>query len=121
MTETQTAQEETQDQSAEEVEVNEAELPEAGAPAARGGGGQIGILLEATVPVTASLGEAELTVRELLAMGPGSVMELDRAAGEPVDLMLRGVCFAKGRLVVTGDKLGVRIEEILDTTDGEDA
>ena len=119
MTETQTAEEATQNETADQAEVSEAELPEAGAPGARGGGGQIGILLEATVPVTASLGEAEMTVRELLAMGPGSVMELDRAAGEPVDLMLRGTCFAKGRLVVTGEKLGVRIEEILDTAGPE--
>ena len=60
--------------------------------------------------------------RELLEMGPGSVLKLDRQVGEPIDLFLRGVRFATGHLVVVGDHLGVRIKEILATCqDAEDA
>jgi len=46
-------------------------------------------------------------------MGPGSVLELDKKVGEPIDLYLRGIRFASGSLVVVGDQLGVKIREIL--------
>jgi flagellar motor switch protein FliN/FliY len=49
----------------------------------------------------------------VLELGPGAVVTLDRVAGEPVDLILNGECFATGNLVVVGDRLGVRIREIL--------
>jgi len=65
--------------------------------------------------VTVCLGQARPTVRELLEMGPGSVLKLDRQVGEPIDLFLRGVCFATGHLVVVDDYLAVRIKEILAT------
>lgn len=95
------------------VEVHEAQLPEAAEAGAKAGGGQIDILLDTTVPVMVRLGEADVPVRELLQMGPGSVIRLDRQVGEPVDLFLRGVQFANGTLVVVGDRLGVRITEVL--------
>lgn len=101
------------------VEVHEAQLPEAADTGARTGGGQIDILLDTSVPVLAQLGQVEIAVRDLLQMGPGSVIELDKKAGEPVDLFLRGVQFATGTLVVVGDQLGVRIKEILSGPGGE--
>ncbi len=61
----------------------------------------------------ARLGEAEIQIRELLQMGPGSVLKLDRQTGEPVDLYMRGTRFATGYLVVVGEQLGVRVKEIL--------
>ena len=103
------------------VDVHEAELPEAADAGTKTGGGQIDILLDTTVPVMAQLGEAEMPVRELLQMGPGSVIQLDRQAGEPVDLFLRGIRFATGTLVVVGDRLGVRIKEVLSPAEDEDA
>lgn len=71
------------------------------------------------MPVLAQLGQVEIAVRDLLQMGPGSVIQLDKKAGEPVDLYLRGVQFATGTLVVVGDQLGVRIKEILSAPGGE--
>ena len=103
------------------VEVREAELPDVGDGQSTGGGTQIGVLLDAMVPITVRLGQAQMTVREVLELGPGGVVKLDRNTGEPVDLLLRGVRFATGRLVVVDDKLGVRIEEILDTAAGDNA
>lgn len=94
-------------------EVHEAELPEAQDAPQGTGGGQIDILLDSPMAVTAQLGSARPPVRELLDMGPGSVLKLDRQVGEPIDLFLRGVRFATGHLVVVGDNLGVRIKEIL--------
>jgi flagellar motor switch protein FliN len=63
--------------------------------------------------VTASLGEARLVAREFLRLGPGAVVALSRQAGEPVDLVVNGVRFATGDLVVVGEQLGIRIREIL--------
>jgi len=95
------------------VEVSEAELPEAAQSGPQAGGGQIDILLDATMTISVHLGEAGMTVRELLQLGPGSVVQLARQAGEPVEVCLHGVPFATGNLVVVGEQLGVRIREIL--------
>ena len=112
MADTETAQA-PDTEAASSVDVQEAELPEAGGDAASGTPAQIDILLDATLEVEVSLGRIQPRVRELLAFGPGSVVELDKRAGDPVDLYLRGKRFATGKLVVVGDQLGVRIKEIL--------
>lgn len=101
------------------TQVNEAELPEAQDARQGPGGGQIDILLDSPMSVSVCLGSARPAVRELLEMGPGSVLKLDRQVGEPIDLFLRGVRFATGHLVVVGDHLGVRIKEILAAKDQE--
>jgi flagellar motor switch protein FliN/FliY len=98
---------------AREVEVAEAELGEAPIGGAAAPAGQIEILLDTAVEVTAILGSVSLAVRDLLQRGPGAVIQLDRAAGEPVDLLLNGIRFATGHLVVVGDRLGIRVKEIL--------
>ncbi len=95
------------------VEVHEAELREVAPQAVKAPAGQIDILLDTAVPVSATLGSAEVLVRDVLQWGPGSVLKLDRHTGEPVDLYLRGVKFATGHIVVVGDQLGVRIKEVL--------
>ena len=95
--------------------VQEADLPEVRDTCQTPGGGQIDILLDSPMSVTVCLGQARPAVRDLLEMGPGSVLKLDRQVGEPIDLFLRGVRFATGHLVVVGDHLGVRIKEILAT------
>jgi flagellar motor switch protein FliN/FliY len=89
------------------------------ARAVRAGGGQIDILLDATVEVSVRLGQTVMPARELIQLGPGSVLTLDKRAGEPVDLLLRSIKFATGKLVVVGDQLGVKVEEILSPEDME--
>ena len=96
-------------------QVQEADLPEVQDTCQAPGGGQIDILLDSPMSVTVCLGQARPAVRDLLEMGPGSVLKLDRQVGEPIDLFMRGVRFATGHLVVVGDHLGVRIKEILAT------
>ncbi len=95
------------------VEVQTAELPEASESGAAGPGGQVEILLETALPVEVHLGHVQTRVRELLRLGPGAVLRLDKQVGEPVDLYLRSTRFATGHLVVVGDRLGVRIKEIV--------
>lgn len=105
------------EQPVEGIEVNEAELPQAEENIVPTGTGKIDVLLDTTMSVSASLGEVELKVRELLQLGAGSVLKLDKQVGEPVDLLLRGIPFATGTLVVVGDQLGIRIKEILSPAD----
>jgi flagellar motor switch protein FliN/FliY len=100
-------------QEAQAVEVRPAHLPEEAEQTVAAGGGQVDILLNATMPVTASLGNVTVQVRQILQLGPGSVIKLERKVGEPIDLYLRGIRFATGQLVVVGDHMGVRIREIL--------
>lgn len=63
--------------------------------------------------VTVELGRARLLMRDLLALRAGSIVELDRAAGSPVDVMVNGTLLARGEVVVVDDELGVRITEIV--------
>jgi flagellar motor switch protein FliN/FliY len=62
--------------------------------------------------VTVELGRTTLSVRELLALAPGSIVELDRAAGAPVDILVNGTVFATGEVVVVDDEFGVRVTDI---------
>ncbi len=102
------------------VQVQEAELPES-TDQPSSGGGQIDILLESAMPVSIQLGQVSVRVRELLQLTPGSVLKLDKKVGEPVDVFLRGTRFATGQLVVIGDRLGVRIKDILSQAQNQDS
>ncbi len=71
-------------------------------------------LLDVHVTVTAELGRARLSVGDVLKLGPGSVLELNRAVSEPVDLMVQGVRLARGEVVVVDDHFAIRIQELVD-------
>ncbi len=77
----------------------------------------VDFVLDVPMTVEAVLGMTDLTVREVLEVGPGSVIELDRAYGEPVDLFLNGRLVARGDVVIIGDNFGVKITEILVTSE----
>ena len=81
-----------------------------GAPTARRG---IEMLHGVDMEVTVELGRARMTVRDLLALTPGNVLELDRAAGSPADLLVNGRLIARGEVVVVDEDFGLRITEIL--------
>jgi flagellar motor switch protein FliN/FliY len=123
MTEIQTeeTQQPTDQPSDDSVDVQEAQLPEVTDQSIGEGNGQIDILLETLMPVQVQLAQANLCVQELLQLSVGSVVKLDKRAGEPVDLFLRGVRFATGQLVVIEDRLGVRINKILSPGPGRRA
>jgi flagellar motor switch protein FliN/FliY len=71
------------------------------------------LLLDVTVPVTIELGSAEMYLRDILDLGPGSVVRLDRSVGEPVDVLVNGERVGQGEVVVVDDQFGVRITELL--------
>jgi flagellar motor switch protein FliN/FliY len=66
--------------------------------------------------VTVELGRTRMTVRDLLALSPGAVLELDRAAGSPADLLVNGRLIARGEVVVVDEDFGLRVTEIIDET-----
>ena len=73
----------------------------------------LAILKDVEMGVTAELGRRRMTVRDLLALTPGSVIELDRAAGSPVDVLVNGTLIARGEVVVIDEEFGIRIAEIV--------
>jgi len=102
------------------VDVQDARLNEVPERRNRQGTGKIDLLLETTVDVSAVLGTARMAIGELLRMGTGSVLALDREAGQPVDLLLNGIPFAKGHLVVVDNRLGIRLTEVESPDDEDD-
>jgi len=73
----------------------------------------IGMLLDLTLPISIELGRTTMTVQELLRLGRGSVIQLDRLAGEPIDIYVGDRRFAEGEVVVLGEHFGVRITRIV--------
>jgi flagellar motor switch protein FliN/FliY len=74
--------------------------------------GNLNLVLDVTVPITVSIGSVRKKISEILALGPGQVIELDRAAGDPVDLFVNDRLVARGEVVVVGDRYGFRVTEI---------
>jgi flagellar motor switch protein FliN/FliY len=76
--------------------------------------GDLAKLADVSLNVTVELGRTRLKVKDLLALGTGSVLELDRVAGAPVDILVNGTLIARGDVVVVDDELGVRVSEVID-------
>ncbi len=76
----------------------------------------ISMLLDLTLPVSIELGRTNMTVQEILRLGRGSVIQLDRLAGEPIDIYVGDRRFAEGEVVVLGEHFGVRITRVLAAT-----
>jgi len=85
------------------------------------GSAPLSTLYDLTLPVAIELGRTSMKVQEVLHLGRGSVIELDRLAGEPVDVYVGDRRFAEGEVVVLGENFGVRITRILPAGGGEAA
>ena len=85
------------------------------APAATGGTGDANLDLILDVQVTLSLevGRARIPIRNLLQLNQGSVVELERVAGEPLDVYVNGTLVAQGEVVVVNERFGVRLTEVV--------
>ena len=80
-------------------------------PAANQGG--IDRMLDVPVQLTAELGRARITIKSLLQLSQGSVVELDGLAGEPMDIFINGYLIAQGEVVVVNEKFGIRLTDII--------
>ena len=80
-----------------------------------GGSAALDTLLEVSLPVAIEFGRTTMTIQEVLDLGNGSVIELSRMVGEPVDIFVSDRKLAEGEVVVVGEHFGVRITRILST------
>jgi flagellar motor switch protein FliN/FliY len=76
------------------------------------------LLMNVTLPVSVELGRATMTIQDVLGIYEGSVIELERVAGEPVDILVSGKLLGRGEVVVVDDKFGVRITELINRVEG---
>lgn len=79
--------------------------------------GNLHLLLDVPLQLTVELGRTEKTIKEVLELVPGSIFELDRVAGEPVDVYVNGKLVAQGEVVVIDENFGVRITDIASVID----
>lgn len=75
--------------------------------------GNLDLLMDVPLPVIVELGRTTMVVRDIMALGPGSVIELEKAAGENVDILVNGRLIARGEVVVIEENFGVRIVEFV--------
>jgi flagellar motor switch protein FliN/FliY len=80
---------------------------------AAGAPGRIDMILDIPVQLTVELGRTKIPIRNLLQLAQGSVVELDRLAGEPMDVLVNGCLIAQGEVVVVNDKFGIRLTDVI--------
>ncbi|MCX7113776.1 MAG: flagellar motor switch protein FliN [Proteobacteria bacterium] len=73
----------------------------------------LGFILDIPVQMTVELGRTKITIKNLLQLAQGSVVELDGLAGEPMDVLINGYLIAQGEVVVVNDKFGIRMTDIV--------
>lgn len=122
---------ETAQQTAAEPQAGQAEeatVQSSGEPAAAGlfkplvdtpsdAHSDIDMIMDIPVQLTVELGRTRLTIRNILQLGQGSVVELDGLAGEPMDIFVNGYLIAQGEVVVVDDKYGIRVTDIITPAD----
>ncbi len=87
------------------------------AAAAPGGEMNLNLILDVSVTLALEVGRARMSVRDLLQLAPGAVVELDRLASEPLDVLVNGVRVARGEVVVVNEKFGIRLTEVVSTSE----
>jgi flagellar motor switch protein FliN len=89
-------------------------------PTAAGAAGQemnLNLILDVAVTLALEVGRVKMSVRDLLQLAPGAVVELDRLAGEPLDVLVNGVRIARGEVVVVNEKFGIRLTDVVSETE----
>lgn len=98
------------------VELPLFDAPEGGGPLGSGAGhspASMSRVRDIPLDVSVELGRTRLLIRDILDLGTGSIIELDKLAGEPVDLFANGLLVARGEVIVIDDNFGVRVTEII--------
>lgn len=89
-------------------------LPETPAPdAPTGKDVNLEVILDVAVTLSMEAGRTRVPIRNLLQLNKGSVVELDRSAGEPLDVLVNGTLIAHGEVVVVNDKFGIRLTDVI--------
>ena len=79
----------------------------------------VGLLMDVCMEMSVELGRTKKSIKDILGMGEGTIIELDKLAGEPVDILVNRKIIAKGEVVVIDENFGVRVVEICDKNVGE--
>jgi flagellar motor switch protein FliN/FliY len=74
-------------------------------------------IMDVALQVTVEVGRARMTIQDLLQLGQGSVVELEKLAGEPLDIYINGKSVARGEAVIVNEKFGVRLTDIISPED----
>jgi flagellar motor switch protein FliN/FliY len=87
------------------------------ASAGLGGDVKLDVILDIPVTIAMEIGRTQLSIRNLLQLNQGSVVELDRFAGEPMDVLVNGTLVAHGEVVVVNEKFGIRLTDVISPAD----
>ncbi len=102
-------QQENQEDTAQQVELDDfSELEGSGE-----GQPDLDVILDIPVTISMEVGRTSITIRNLLQLNQGSVIELDRLAGEPLDVLVNGTLIAHGEVVVVNEKFGIRMTDVI--------
>ena len=102
----------------EPAPAQKASFPELQAePKSGGGNDQLDLVMDIPVTLSVELGRTKIQIRELLQLAQGSVVDLDRLAGEPMDVLVNGFLIARGEVVLVNDKFGIRLTDIVSPTE----
>jgi flagellar motor switch protein FliN/FliY len=96
---------------AQAVELDE--LHEEKAPLSADEKRRLDTILDIPVTISMEVGRAKISIRNLLQLNQGSVVELERVAGEPLDVLVNGTLIAHGEVVVVNDKFGIRLTDVI--------
>jgi len=109
----------TEEGGAEKAGYEKAEFDDlASQPVAQGTGeANLDVILDIPVTLSMEIGRTEITINDLLQLGQGSVVELERLAGEPMDVMVNGTLIAHGEVVVVDEKFGIRLTDVISPTE----
>ncbi|MGJ4731121.1 flagellar motor switch protein FliN [Luteimonas sp. SDU101] len=86
---------------------------DAGQPTTLGADLNLDVILDVPVSLSLEVGRARIPIRNLLQLNQGSVVELERGAGEPLDVYVNGTLIAQGEVVVVNDRFGVRLTDVV--------
>ncbi len=102
-----------------DAEIKPAKLEEFGesAPISMEERRKLDAILDIPVTITMEVGRSQISIRNLLQLNQGSVVELDRVAGEPLDVLVNGTLIAHGEVVVVNDKFGIRLTDVISQTE----
>jgi flagellar motor switch protein FliN/FliY len=95
------------------VPVELEELQEERAPISADEKRKLDTILDIPVTISMEVGRAKISIRNLLQLNQGSVVELERVAGEPLDVLVNGTLIAHGEVVVVNDKFGIRLTDVI--------
>lgn len=103
-------QQDAEDGAAQSIDLDEFQPVAGGAPNKNP---DLDVILDIPVSISMEVGRTSITIRNLLQLNQGSVIELDRLAGEPLDVLVNGTLIAHGEVVVVNEKFGIRMTDVI--------